>query len=105
MATPIHKLDGIEYIAGRTFTLHGDQYESGDPVPNKALENTHVEALIRSRHVIPVVDDPDVLPKIYWREVKVRSAALAKLGKEDKREAKQADKPAAKKTATKKTAK
>lgn len=100
MAHTLHNVEGLEYIAGRTFTLNGEKYESGDPVPNEELANTHLEALIRSRHVIPVVDDEADIPRYTnWREIKVRARALDKLGKEDKRPAKKA---AAKKSASKK---
>jgi hypothetical protein len=95
--TPIHLIPQVEYVAGRTFTLNGTKYESGDPIPaDEVLAGGHVEALIRGRFALPVVDDPNDIPPLYWREIKHRDFVLKKLGKEDKRK-KPEVKPAPKK--------
>lgn len=87
--------DNVEFICGRNFTYNGEDFEVGDFFPQEKALN--IEVLVRTRHLIPVVESTDVKPRHWHREVRIKSEILEKLGKT----AKPAKKTAAKKTAAK----
>lgn len=69
MAQSLYTLKGIYYVAGRRYAHNGVSYEPGDVVDG-AHEFRNVEAMVRSRHLIPVVDDLNDVPVYYQKDVK-----------------------------------
>lgn len=80
MPSILSKLDHIGFIAGRPFVFNGEAYQVGDEVDAAGWSN--LETLVRTRHLIPVVDDPARLPFQFRRTVVTRERAYQKLGKE-----------------------
>lgn len=78
MATSYLQLDKISFLAGRNFVLGGQSYKPGDEVPDAHSYNK-LEALVRGRFLIPVVDDLNDIPKEYWKQVRQRDFAIFKL--------------------------
>lgn len=69
----------VKFMAGRPFTHDGDDYLPGDMVePAKGWRN--LESAIRSRHLIPVVDDIGDVPAYMQKEVKTVDFAHQKMG-------------------------
>lgn len=69
----------VEFIAARDFTWGDISYTMGDDVP-EAKTFGNLESMIRSRRLIPVVDDYDKAPVQFRRTVLTRDLALTKLG-------------------------
>ena len=87
MPSILTRYEGVSFIAGKNFTHNGTEYKMGDDVP-KAKEFSNLETLIRSRRLIPVVDNYSKdAPFQFHREVKEKDLALRKLGLEPKKKA------------------
>jgi hypothetical protein len=69
----------VEFIAARDFTWGDKSYTMGDDVP-EAKSFGNLESMVRSRRLIPVVDDYDKAPFQFRRTVLTRELALTKLG-------------------------
>src|SRR5262245_11936746 len=85
MPTQFYYLDSVDFIAGKNFNLNGKPYKVGDEVP-EAKDLLGLETYVRTRHLIPVTDDKNNVPKMFWREVKDRHIAYGKLRRNDPRE-------------------
>jgi len=84
--------DNVEFICGRNFTFNGKDYKLGEDFPqDEALGR--IETLVRTRHVIPVVESYDVKPRHWHREVRIKSEVLDKLGVKQKSESPKKEKP------------
>ena len=68
--------ENVDFLAARTFTYDGEVYKLGQDV--KAHEWPSLETLIRTRHLVPVVDDGEELPR--QGGVRNRSVAYQKMG-------------------------
>lgn len=80
MPSILTKYDRVEFLAGRPFTYSGVEYQKGDPVDNAKSFN-NLESMVRSRYLVPVVDDYSKdAPLQFRREVLTRDLALRKLG-------------------------
>jgi hypothetical protein len=79
MAQSLYTLEGVYFVAGRDYLLDGKQIHAGDVVEN-ANELRNVESFVRSRHLIPVVDDHNDVPVYYQKDVKLASLVEQKFG-------------------------
>jgi hypothetical protein len=70
--------DRIVFLAGRHFTHGGNPFVPGEEITN-AREWHNLESAVRSRYLVPVVEDLSVLPLRLQKEVKVRSSVEEKL--------------------------
>lgn len=70
--------DRITFLAGRHFTHSGNLFVPGEEITN-AREWPNLESAVRSRYLIPVVDDVSVIPSRYQKDVKSRAWAEEKL--------------------------
>lgn len=68
----------VSFICARNFTYAGEEYTIGEDFPQENA--TNIQTLVRTRYVIPVVDDLNDAPRHWFRDVRVRSDVLAKLG-------------------------
>lgn len=92
MAQSLYTLDGVYYVAGRSYSHNGVQYQPGDVVPDaKSFRN--VEAMVRSRHLILVVDNPNDVPVYFQKDVKQADLVELKFGLKIKHPKKQAPAP------------
>lgn len=72
--------EAVEFLAARPFIFNGTTYNLGDLVPD-AKSWAQLEVLVRSRRLVPVVDDYSAdAPLQFRREVKTRELALRKMG-------------------------
>jgi len=71
---------GISFVCAKSFKWRDTEYEMGDDFP--AEEANNVETMVRSRFLIPVVDDINDKPRHWHREVQVKDDALARLRQE-----------------------
>jgi hypothetical protein len=69
--------DKISFVVAKPFLWRDTQYEMGDDFPQEEANN--VETMIRSRFIIPVVDDINDKPRHWHREVRPRDEVLARL--------------------------
>lgn len=86
MAQSLYTLKGIYYVAGRDYVLDGKQVRAGDVVEG-AHELRNVESFVRSRHLIPVVDDLNDVPVYYQKDVKLASLVEGKFNLKIKKKA------------------
>lgn len=70
--------DRISFLAGRHFTHGGNLFVPGEEITN-AREWRNLESAVRSRYLVPVVEDISVLPLRLQKEVKTRAWAEEKL--------------------------
>ena len=77
MPLALNKLDGVYYVAGRDYILDGRQVRAGDVVEG-AKDLRNIESFVRSRHLIPVVDDLNDVPVYYQKDVKLASLVESK---------------------------
>lgn len=72
MAQSLYSLENIYFVAGRHYVHDGVTYEPGDVVEG-ARTFRNVEAMVRSRHLIPVVDNHNDVPVYFQKDVKLAS--------------------------------
>lgn len=80
MPAQLYRDDRVSFICGRNFIYNGTKYTVGDEFPQDRLVSDP-EVMVRSRHLIPVVDEGSDKPRTFHREVQIRDVVLAKLGK------------------------
>lgn len=102
MPSQLFTNDAVSFVCGRNFTYAGVDYKVGEDFPEEAALN--IETLVRTRFVIPVVEDRSAKPRHWHREVRVRSEVMEKLGVAPIPEEKPAKKATAKKAPVKKAA-
>jgi hypothetical protein len=78
MPSQLEKNAGIYFLCARNFLYKGHEYKIGDTFPD--YEANNVEILVRTRRVIPVVDDYADKPRHWYREVQLASNVKRKLG-------------------------
>ena len=79
MPSILTEYEGVSFIAARPFIWGDNTYQMGDDVPD-AKTFGNLESLVRSRRLIPVIDNKDDAPFQFHREVMSRELALTKLG-------------------------
>lgn len=99
MPLSLNELDSIYYVAGRRFVLNGKKYAIGDVVEG-AKDLRNIESFVRSRHLIPVVNNLNDVPVYHQKNVKVAELVEKKfkLKIKKKAEPKPAPKPPVEKT-------
>lgn len=73
MPSQLFKNEAIYFLAAKNFTYRGEPYVIGDEFPQEEANN--IETLIRSRFVIPVVDDVADKPRHWHTHVRTREQA------------------------------
>lgn len=66
--------DEVAFVAARDFNFDDQSYAKGDVIPD-AKTWMKLEILVRNRYVIPVIEDRNNAPKMFYREVKTPEAA------------------------------
>lgn len=79
MPSQLIKNEGISFICARTFVYAGETFEFGTDFPQEKATG-RIEALVRTRYVIPVVETTAEKPRHWHRHVQPRAIVLAKLG-------------------------
>jgi hypothetical protein len=77
MPSQLYDNDAVEFICGRNFVYNGEEYTLGEKFPQEKALN--LETLVRTRHVIPVVEDWADKPRHWHREIRLKSEVLGKL--------------------------
>ena len=80
MPSQLYKNEGISFVCAKNFKWRDTEYHQGDDFPQEEANN--VETMVRSRFLIPVVDDLDDKPRHWHREVQLRDQVMAKLNQE-----------------------
>jgi hypothetical protein len=70
--------DAVHFIAGRVFVHDGKLIYPGEQVDD-ARDWKSLESAVRSRHLIPVAENPNELPVHMIKDVKEKSFTLARL--------------------------
>lgn len=71
--------EGISFVCARTFVYGGEEFEFGSDFPQEKAVG-RIEALVRTRYLIPVVETWQEKPRHWHRHVLPRDIVLAKLG-------------------------
>lgn len=104
MPSQLYANSDVTFVCGRNFVYNGKSYVTGTDFDQEdAVSN--IETLVRTRFIIPVVDDTSTKPRHFHREVRLREDVLTKLGKAPQaasKPAKKIPKKTAKKAAAKK---
>lgn len=69
--------EAVSFVVAKPLKWYDHYYEPGDDFPQEDANN--IETLIRSRYLVPVVDDIKDKPRHWHREVQVRDAAIEKI--------------------------
>src|SRR5262245_9636729 len=69
--------EAISFVVAKPLKWYDNEYEIGDDFPQEDANN--IETLIRSRYLIPVVDDLSDKPRHWHREIQLRELVLEKL--------------------------
>ena len=80
MPSILAQLPQVGFLASKNFTLLGKKYEVGDEVP-EAKGFINLEVLVRTRFLMPVVDNYDELPFQFRRMAFPRDIAYKKLNR------------------------
>ena len=117
MPSQLYKNENVTFICGRNFTYDGQEYEVGADFELE-LAVGRLEMLVRTRHIIPVVESTTEKPRHWHREIKMRADVERQLGADRAKgqinierkepevtEDERVEEQPAKKTAAKKTAK
>ena len=75
----LEKHDGISFVCAKNFTYSGVRYGIGEDFPDGEAKNS--ETLVRSRYIIPVIEDDDDRPRHWYRHIQKKSLVLQKLGR------------------------
>lgn len=79
MPSQLVKNDNVDFLCARDFVWDGVQYKMGDDF-DQDIAIGRIELLVRTRRVIPVVEDSSVKPRHWHREVRIRSDVERRLG-------------------------
>lgn len=79
MPSQLIKNDNVDFLCARDFVWDGVQYKMGDDF-DQEIAVGRIELLVRTRRVIPVVEDSSVKPRHWHREVRIRSDVENRLG-------------------------
>jgi len=71
--------DNVSFICARDFVYAGEEYKLGQDF-DQEIAVGQIELLVRTRRLIPVVEDSSVKPRHFHREVQIRENVLRKLG-------------------------
>lgn len=80
MPSQLFTNDKISFVAAKNFTYRGESYEIGDDFPQEQANN--IETLVRSRFVIPVVEELTDKPRHWHRHVRPRAEVLERLNRD-----------------------
>jgi len=69
----------VSFICARDFVWEGETYKMGEDF-DQNIAIGRIELLVRTRRIIPVVDSTDVKPRMFHREVRLRSDVERRLG-------------------------
>lgn len=69
--------EAISFVAAKDFTYGDHRYAMGDDFPQEDANN--IETMVRSRYLIPVVDDLSDKPRHWHRHVGLRQDVLDRL--------------------------
>lgn len=78
MPTQLYKNEAIDFICARDFTYAGVDHKTGTDF-DQDIDPGRLEMLVRTRRIIPVIDEYDDKPRHWYREVQLRKNVLAKL--------------------------
>jgi hypothetical protein len=70
MPSQLIKNDGISFLACKPFTYRGTEYSIGDDFPQEEANN--IETLVRSRFVIPVLEEGYLRPRHWHGHIRTR---------------------------------
>lgn len=79
MPSQLIKNDNVSFLCARDFTWLGKDYKMGEEF-DPTVDVGRIELLVRTRRVIPVVEDSSVKPRHWHREVRLRSDVERRLG-------------------------
>lgn len=79
MPSQLIENDNVTFLCARDFVWAGVEYKMGDEF-DQTVDVGRIELLVRTRRVIPVVEDSSVKPRHWHREVRVRSDIERRLG-------------------------
>lgn len=82
MPTQLYTNDAISFVCGRNFTFGGADYRVGEDF-DQELHPGRLDQLVRTRHIIPVIDSWSDKPRHWHRHVQLRENVLKKLGSEN----------------------
>ena len=80
MPSQLYKNDKIKFLACKPFTYRGVEYSLGDDFPQEEANN--IETLVRSRYVIPIVEEVQDKPRHWHKHVRTREQAEEYLTRE-----------------------
>lgn len=80
MASALYDNSNVTFMVAKPFRCHGKDYNIGDDFPREEMHTVSPEVLVRTRHLVPIVEDSSLKPKHFHREVKTRELAEMKLG-------------------------
>lgn len=73
MPSQLFKNEGITFLACKPFTYRGTEYSMGDDFPQEEANN--IETLVRSRFVIPVLEEGYLKPRHWHGHIRTREQA------------------------------
>jgi hypothetical protein len=80
MPSYLTKHPEVSFIARKNFTMSGEQFKTGDDVP-QMNDHPRLEVFVRNGYVIPVVESTDQLPYYQFRHTAMtRAQAMFKIG-------------------------
>jgi hypothetical protein len=82
MPSQLNKNDKVSFVAARNFSSRGKDYQVGDDFPQEDARD--IEVFVRSRYVIPVVDDIEDKKFIrHWhRHIRPKDEVLERLARD-----------------------
>ena len=75
----LNRFENVQYFAMRDLKIHGIEFEKGEELPD-ARGYKNLEALVRSRRIVPVVADRNAYPKMFYRELRSVAFVTKKYG-------------------------
>jgi len=79
MPSQLVKNDNVTFLVAKDFVWDGVQYKLGDDF-DQNIAIGRIELLVRTRRIIPVVENSSVKPRHWHREVRLRSDVERRLG-------------------------
>lgn len=73
MPSQLYTNEGISFLAAKPFTYRGTPYAIGDDFPQEEANN--IETLVRSRFVIPVIEEGVLRPRHWHGHIRTREQA------------------------------
>jgi hypothetical protein len=80
MPSQLFTNDKISFVAAKPFTYRAKHYEIGDDFPQEEANN--IETLVRSRYIIPVVEELTDKPRHWHRHIRPRAEVLERLNRD-----------------------